>query len=56
MKRLPATLDVKADRIDHAVGAGDRTGDRALIVNVGFDRLKLRIVRSEQLSASLRMS
>ena len=55
VKRLPSVLDVKTDRIHHAVSAGDGVSDRSLIVNVSLDRLKLRIVKSEQPVPPIRM-
>jgi hypothetical protein len=48
MKRLLSALDVETDRIYHPAGAGDRIGDRPLVVNVGRNRLKLRIITTEQ--------
>ena len=47
MKRLLSVLDIKADRIDHAVSASKRIGDCPLVVNVGLDRFKLRIIGTE---------
>src|SRR5712691_9260091 len=47
MKRLRSALDVKTDRIHHAVSAGKRIGDRPLVVDVGFDRFKWRAVDTE---------
>jgi hypothetical protein len=48
IKSLPSALDVKTDRIYHTVGSDKRIGSRTLVVNVGPDRLKLRIVKTEQ--------
>ena len=55
MKRLLSVLDVKTDRIHHTVSAGKGIGDRPLVVNVGRDRLKLRIIKSEQTVLQIRM-
>jgi hypothetical protein len=54
MKRLLSVLDVKTDRIYHTESAGKGIGDRPLVVNVGRDRLKLRI-KSEQPAPPIRM-
>jgi hypothetical protein len=48
MKSLLSVLDVKTDRIYHPVSAGKCIGDRPLVVNVGRDRLKLRIIKTSQ--------
>ena len=48
MKRLRSVLDVKADRIHHSVSSVNSIGHRPIIVNIGFDRLKLRIIKTEQ--------
>ena len=50
MKCLVSVLDIKTDRIDHSVSAGKRARDRLFVVNIGFDRLNLRIVTSKRLS------
>ena len=55
MKSLPSVLDVKANRIDNAVGAGKRLGDRPLVVNVGPYGLKLRTIRTKQSAPPIRM-
>jgi hypothetical protein len=55
MKGLASALDVKTDRVHHAIGAGEGSGDRTLVVNVGLDRLKLRIIRAKQRAALIRM-
>ena len=55
MKSLPSVLDVKTDRIYHTVGADKRIGYRTLVVNVGPDRLKLLIIKSEQPMTPIRM-
>ena len=55
MKRLPSTLDVKTDRIYHPVGACKCIGHGPLVVNVGCDRLKLRIIKTEQPVPPIRM-
>ena len=47
MKRFRSALDVKTDRIHDSVGAGYRVSDGSLVVNIGFDGLKLRIIDSE---------
>ena len=56
MKCFSPVLDVKTDCIYDAVCTGKCIGDRPLIVNIGFDRLNLRIIRTEQLLAPFRMS
>jgi hypothetical protein len=55
VERAPAPLDVEADRVDYPVSAGECIRNGPLIVNVGRDRLKLRIVRTEQCAAAVRM-
>ena len=47
MKRLPSVLDVETDRIDRAISVGQRIDNRSLVVNIGSDRLKLRIAGTE---------
>jgi hypothetical protein len=47
MKRFPSVLDVKTNRIHDTVSAGHRISDRTLVVNIGFNELKLRIIESE---------
>ena len=56
MKSLLFVFDVKTDRIYHTKSAGEYIGDRPLIMNVGFERLKLRIISAGQLLAPFRMS
>jgi hypothetical protein len=48
-------LDVKTDRIHHSVSAGNRTRDRLFIVDIRFNRLKLRIIKSKQPSTPIRV-
>jgi hypothetical protein len=55
VKSLLSVLDIKTDRIHHTVGASKGIGDRTLVVNVGLDRLELRIIKSEQAASSIRM-
>jgi hypothetical protein len=47
MKRFPSVLDVKTNCIYDTVSAGHRISDGSLVVNIGFDRLKLRIIQRE---------
>src|SRR5262249_8774880 len=47
MKSLLSAFDVKADRIDRRVGAGQDIGNHPLVSNVGLDRLKTRIIGTE---------
>ena len=47
MKCFSSVLDVKTNRIYDSVSAQDRISDGSLVMNIGFDRLKLRIVESE---------
>ncbi len=47
LERLPPMLDVKAYCIHCAVSIGKRRSNGLLIMNVGLDRLKLRIIRRE---------
>jgi hypothetical protein len=47
MKCLLSVLDVKTNRIYHSVSARHRISDGLLVMNIGFDRLKLRIIESE---------
>jgi len=55
MKCLLSALDVKADRIYNAVGAGQRIRERPLVVNVGANGLKLRVIRTKQPVPPIRM-
>jgi hypothetical protein len=55
MKSLMSALDVKADRIYNAVSAGKRVRDGLLVVNVGLDGSKLRIIGAEQSAPSIRI-
>ena len=55
MKRLLSVLDVKTDRIYHPVGACECIGHGPLVVNVSCDRLKLRIIKTEQPVPPIRM-
>src|SRR2546421_8404855 len=55
MKRLLSVLDIKADRIHHTIGAGKHIGDRPIVVDIGLDRLKLRIIETEQLVPAIRV-
>ncbi len=55
IKGLASVLDVKADRIYNAVGAGQRTCDGSLVANVGPYGLKLRIIRTKQSVRPIRM-
>ena len=55
MERLPSMLDVKANRVHGRVGASQRIGDGALVVNVAFDRLRPLVVASEQHATAIRM-
>lgn len=54
-KSFLSSLDVKAYRIYDAISAGKRVCDRPLVLNVGLDGLKLRIVRAEQPISLIRM-
>jgi hypothetical protein len=56
MKSLLSVLEVKTDCIYHAVSAGKCVGDWPFVVNVGRDRMKLRIITTEQSVAPIRMS
>jgi hypothetical protein len=47
MKRFPSVLDVKTNRIDDTVSTSDRISDGSLVMNIGFDGLKLRIIERE---------
>jgi hypothetical protein len=49
MKRLLSMLDVKTDCIHHTVSASKGVGDGPIVVDVGLDRLKLRIIKTKQL-------
>jgi hypothetical protein len=53
--RLPTTLDIEADCIHHAESTGDGIGDGLVVVDVGFDRLKLGIIQTKELVPPLRM-
>ena len=47
MKCFPSVLDVKTNRIYDSVSASHRISDGSLVMNIGFDGLKLRIIDSE---------
>ena len=55
MKSLLSAFDVKADRIDRRVGAGQHVGNPPLVSNVGLDRLKTRIVGTEEFATAVRI-
>src|SRR5260370_36676450 len=55
MKSLLSAFDVKADRIDRRVGAGQHIGNPPLVSNVGLDRLKTRIIGTEEFATTVRM-
>ena len=55
MKSLLPAFDVKAHRIDRRVGAGQHIGNHPLVSNVDFDRLKARIVGTEEFATAVRM-
>ena len=55
MKSLCSVLDVKTDRIHRTVSASKRTRDRLFIVDIRFNRLKLRIIKSKQVSTPIRV-
>jgi hypothetical protein len=50
-----SVLNVKADRIYNNVSAGKRIRDRPLVSNIGLDRSKLRIIRTESSVAPIWM-
>lgn len=56
MKSLLSVFDIKTDCIYNTVSTNKCIGDRPLIVNVGFDRLQLRIIRTKQRLAPFRVS
>lgn len=56
MKGLLSLFDIKTDRVYNTVSTGKCIGDRPLIADIGFDRLKLRIIRTKQLLGPFRMS
>ena len=47
MERLLSVFDVKADRVYNGVSAGKRIRDRPLVVNIGVDGSKLRIITAK---------
>jgi hypothetical protein len=55
MKSLPSVLDVQTDRIYSAVGDGKHIRYRSLVVNIGLDGLKLRIIRTKLSVSPIRM-
>jgi hypothetical protein len=55
MKSLRSVLDVKTDRIHRTVSASKHTRDRLFVVNIRFDRLKLRIIKSKQFLTPIRV-
>lgn len=55
MKSLLSAFDVKADCIDRRVGAGQHIGNPPLVSNVGLDRLKTRIIGTEEFATAVRM-
>jgi len=54
MKSLLSAFDVKADCIDRRVGAGQHIGNSPL-VSIGLDRLKTRIIGTEEFATAVRM-
>jgi len=52
---LLSAFDVKADCIDRRVGAGQHIGNPPLVSNVGLDRLKTRIIGTEEFATAVRM-
>jgi len=55
MKSLSSTFDVKAHRIDRRVGAGQHIGNHPLVSSVHLDRLKTRIIGTEEFATAVRM-
>jgi hypothetical protein len=55
MKSLLSAFDVKAHRIDRRVGAGQHIGNHPLVSSVDLDRLKTRIVGTEEFATAVRM-
>jgi hypothetical protein len=55
MKSLQPVFDVKADCIYNAVGAGQCIRDRLLVLKVGLQELKLRIIRTKLFGSLVRM-
>lgn|SRR5512143_896692 len=55
MKSLRSVFDVKTDRIHHTVSASKRMRDRLFVMNIRFDRLKLRIIKSKQPVSAIRV-
>jgi hypothetical protein len=55
IKSLLSVLDVEADRIYSAVSIGKGIRDGPLVLNVGPDGLKLRIIRTKQSVPPIRM-
>jgi hypothetical protein len=55
MKGLLSVLDVKTDRIHHTISADNGIGDGPFIVDVGLDRLEMRIIEREQTRSPIRM-
>jgi hypothetical protein len=45
MKGLLSLFDIKTDRIYNTISTGKCIGDRPLIVDIGFDRLRYRTTR-----------
>ena len=56
MKGLRSVFYVKTDRIHRTVRASKRVCDRSFVVNISFDRLKLRIVKSKKPVSAIRVS
>ena len=55
LKSLRSVLDVKTDRIHHTISADNGIGDGPFIVDVGLDRLEMRIIEREQTRSPIRM-
>ena len=55
MKSLLSAFDVKAHRIDRRVGAGQHIGNHPLDSSVDLDRLKTRIIVTEEFATAVRM-
>jgi hypothetical protein len=47
-KSFASALDIKADRVDRPISAGDCISDRSVVMQVSLDRLQTWIVGSKQ--------
>jgi hypothetical protein len=55
LQRETRSVPIVFVRIDRRVGAGQHIGNPPLVSNVGLDRLKTRIIGTEEFATAVRM-